>query len=98
MPRISVARSITCARFSRPAENFTPSTAVGIEGNVLSTAFGFSPASYGVSQSSFAAAALITAANRRLNTLAAPNNLGYMYVGSNASVTAWSLPHFYVAR
>jgi hypothetical protein len=45
---MSVARSMTFAMFSRPPENCTPSTLVGIEGNVLNTSFGFIPAEYAV--------------------------------------------------
>ena len=46
--RISVARSITFAMFSRPCEILMLSTAVSIAGNVQSTRFGFEPFSNGV--------------------------------------------------
>ncbi len=49
-------------------------------------------ASFGISQSSIAGAALISAANRALNTVRGPR--GYSYASTNASVTAWTLPQF----
>lgn len=58
----------------------------------VAISFNTTSASAGLAQPSFAAATLISAANRYLNT--APGQRGYAYKPSNAAVTAWTLPPF----